>query len=110
MIGFAADDVDVEPDALAALDGVAGRAWSDLGIRVLVLGFANERDSLRDNLDLAEQRARSVADHLLGRGVLQWQLVVAAREAFQGDPQGRRCEIEIVERRANTSAHSVDES
>ena len=83
-------------DALESLDAIVGRAWSDWGARVLIVGYANERSSLLDNLDLAERRARFVANHLLARGVSRSLVVVASMEATPEDPAGARCEVEIV--------------
>ncbi len=79
------------------LDGIAGRGSSDLSIRVLIVGFANERSLLTENLDLAERRGHFVAEHLVARGVARRQIVIVGREARLEDPAGARCEVEVLE-------------
>ena len=98
MIAFQHETIDLLPQDLSALDPVAGRGSSSLSARVLIVGFANERDRLADNLDLAERRAVSVADHLVARGVRRLQIVVSARESPPGDAIGSRCEVTSVDR------------
>ena len=94
---------DVAADLLTSLDGIAGRGSSDLSIRVLIVGFANERSLLTENLDLAEQRGRFVAEHLVARGVARRQIVVVGREAPLDDPAGARCEVEVLEASSRTN-------
>src|SRR5690349_11418543 len=81
---------------LSVLDAIAGRGSSDLSIRVLIVGFANERQSLTENLDLAGLRGHFVAEHLGARGVARRQIIVVAREAPADDPTGARCDVEIL--------------
>jgi hypothetical protein len=95
-IPFEGDDSLADVDVLSVLEPIVSRAWSDLATRVLVVGVANERSSLLDNLELANRRARVVSEHLLARGVADSQLAVAAREAAPDDRRASRCEVEIV--------------
>jgi len=99
---------DVATDALEPLDAIVDRAWSDEAARVLIVGYANERSSLLENLELADRRARFVADHLLSRGVPRRQMVVAAIEARPQDRAGARCDIELVRPSLHTLAANID--
>ena len=98
VIPFQQETLDMVTPELSALDPVVGRASSSLSARVLIVGFANEWDRLVDNLDLAERRATSVAEHLMARGVGRLQIVVSAREAPPGDSIGSRCEVTSLDR------------
>jgi outer membrane protein OmpA-like peptidoglycan-associated protein len=95
-IPFAHDDIEVDVEAFSSLDAITGAAWSDLATRILIVGLANERRSLSENLELAERRARLVADHLMSRGVPRRQILVVAREASPGDAGGSRCDVEVI--------------
>ena len=99
-VTFDRGDVSLEADATAALDVLAARARTSLTARVLVIGFANERDTLQANLDLAERRARAVARYLASRAVRDRAIVIAGVEAAADDPSGARCEVEVVDVRA----------
>lgn len=93
-IYYTPGDTDPVPDMLDELDQIAGRLWSDLSLRVLVLASANEGRDIDHNLTLAAARARNVRRELIARGVSERQIIVAAREAPADDPKGARCDIE----------------
>jgi hypothetical protein len=96
-ITFERDDVSLETDATTALGMLAARAMTSPTARILVVGFANERDALQENLDLAERRARAVARFLASRAVRDHRMVIAAVEAAADDPSGARCEVDVVD-------------
>ncbi len=102
-VTFDRGDVSLEADATTALDVLAARAMTSRTARILVVGFANERDTLQDNLDLAERRARAVARYLASRAVSDHKIVIAGVEAAADDPSGARCEVD-VDRCARTRA------
>jgi hypothetical protein len=100
------DRDDAVTDALDSLDAIVDHARS--AARVLIVGYANERSSLLENLNLAEQRARFVANELVSRGISRSRLVVASVEAPPDDPASSRCEIEIASAALHTVAANLD--
>lgn len=97
FVMFEADSDEAAPGALASLDPIADRASANLSVRLLIVGVANERHSLVDNLALAERRSGVVVEHMIARGVGRPQMVMVAREASADDPMGWRCDVEILD-------------
>jgi hypothetical protein len=99
-IYFEREAADLGLAALTDLHPIGTRAMSGPStVRVLVLGFANERHELADNLELAERRARTVARQLAAWSVLEHQITVAATESSSDDEKGARCEIHLADTR-----------
>ena len=96
-VTFDRGDASLEMDATTALNTLASRAMTSRTARILVVGFANERDVIQDNLDLAERRARAVARYLASRAVSDHKIVVAAVEAAADDANGARCDVDVVD-------------
>ncbi len=97
VIYFEADAFSPDAATLAALRPIARAARSNPTARIVVQGFANERQDLQGNLDLAERRARGIARQLLAWSVMDSQITLAAAEADATDEKGARCEVELVE-------------
>ncbi len=104
VVTFERGDVSLEPHGSDALDALAERAMTNLSLRILIVGFANERGALQENLDLAERRARTVSTYLASRSVADYQIVVAAVEAAPSDAIGARCEVELFESHGRSPA------
>jgi outer membrane protein OmpA-like peptidoglycan-associated protein len=94
---FDREEDDLTLDMVRSLDAIAWRAWPGGSVRVLIVGYANEHQVLTENLALAERRGRAIVKHLVSRGVDRRQVVVTAREASRDDPEGARCDVEVLE-------------
>jgi hypothetical protein len=97
VIHFERDDTSPNPHARAALQPIATHLTWNPRTRIVVVGFANERRDLQQNLDLAERRAKTVARQIMAWAVTERQIIVAAAEAAADDEAGARCEVDVID-------------
>src|SRR5688572_22502190 len=53
VVSFETGDVSLEAVGALPLDGIAARAVASRSARILVVGYANDRDAIQENLELA---------------------------------------------------------
>jgi OmpA-OmpF porin, OOP family len=102
-IHFATDSADIEPSSAASLEEIAKYLEANLEIRLLVVGHTDDRGTLTYNLNLSEQRARAVVQHLVDRhGIAEERLdghgvgylaPIASNETEEGRASNRRVEL-----------------
>jgi outer membrane protein OmpA-like peptidoglycan-associated protein len=104
-VGFAVDDATLTERGVALLDALADRLLAlDSGYRVTLFGSASSEGTAARNEQLATQRAASVRDHLVDRGVPAGRvrargagtsLPVASNCTEDGRRRNRRVDIEV---------------
>ena len=101
-ITFAFNRSDVQPQFFTVLDQVAATLNQYPATYIDVVGHADATGSDQYNLDLSQRRAASVAQYMVGRGVIADRLFVAGQGERQpvasntteeGRAQNRRVEI-----------------
>jgi hypothetical protein len=104
VVHFEHGDASPTTDVRLALLPIATHLASNPRTRIVVVGFANDRRDLEENLALAERRARTVARQLMAWTVTERQITVAAVEAPPGDEDGTRCEVDVIDDGPATSS------
>ena len=104
-VTFATNSYSLEPQFLRTLDGIAQSMVQFPDSLIDVYGFTDSTGSVGYNQRLSEQRARAVADYLIGHGVSSSRVrsqgfgvgnPVAANDTEEGRSRNRRVEIKIV--------------
>ncbi len=104
-IYFSATDVRLGPSARALLDAVAANAMRSKTSRIQVLGHSDGHGTLAQRRAAAMNRAHSVADYLLARGVPPSRIShdaavtpTAPPVSPEADVRNRRVEIVVTDR------------
>ena len=95
-IPFERGECDTVDDLPADVARLLERASASSSWSLLVMGFANELTDLKENLRVAEDRARAVAKRLQLRGIMRDRIVIAWSEAPRDDDRGSRVEVVLV--------------
>ena len=105
-VNFALDSARLEPNSKFILDGVADALLAQQGIKAEIGGYTSSEGSDAHNQKLSEQRAESVMQYLVARGVAADRLTnkgygeaapVADNAAEEGRELNRRVELKVVE-------------
>jgi peptidoglycan-associated lipoprotein len=94
-IYFAYDKYDLLPESVARLEKIAPFIQSNINLRVLVEGNADERGSAEYNMGLGESRARTVKNYLTTYGIADNRLELTSygkeRPAFPNCGEDDQC-------------------
>ncbi len=104
-ITFAVDRSDIQPQFRESLSKVASTLVQYESSLVDVIGHTDSTGADAYNQDLSQRRAESVAEFLIGRGVIRDRVVafgqgetqpIASNDTAEGRAQNRRVELRIV--------------
>lgn len=96
VIPFERGECDTLDGLPIEVDRLLQRVGGPLSASLLVMGYANELPDLKDNLKIAEDRARAVARRLQLRGISRDRILIAWSEAPRDDGQGSRVEVILL--------------
>ena len=105
-IYFAFNKSDLNPESSTELDRVVSFLDKNPNLRIEVSGHTDNVGSAKFNQQLSENRARSVVDYLVARGVYISRLEykgfgfsqpVASNETEEGRAQNRRVEFKVIQ-------------
>jgi outer membrane protein OmpA-like peptidoglycan-associated protein len=104
-ITFAVDRAEIQPQFQDSLSRVASTLVQYESSVIDVIGHTDSTGSDAYNQDLSQRRANSVANFLIGRGVIRERIVaygqgesapIASNDTAEGRAQNRRVELRIV--------------
>jgi outer membrane protein OmpA-like peptidoglycan-associated protein len=87
-VHFAPREARILPQSFGALDEIADLLLQQPALKVVIEGHTTEARSASANLRLAQDRATSVRDYLVDKGVAATRLVVRSRVTTRGDRKG----------------------
>ena len=96
VIPFERGECDTLDELPIEVERLLQRVGAPLSSSLLVMGYANELPDLKDNLKVAEDRARAVAKRLQLRGISRDRILLAWSEAPAADSQGSRVEVILL--------------
>jgi outer membrane protein OmpA-like peptidoglycan-associated protein len=106
-IYFATKSATIEASSFASLNNLANQLKQQPSLVLEIQGYTDNVGSDADNLELSTQRAKSVADYLITKGVLQTQVQyhgygnakpIAENTTEEGRQKNRRIEIKVIQK------------
>ncbi len=106
-IYFATKSATIEGSSYASLNNLASQLKQQPSLVLEIQGYTDNVGSDADNLQLSTQRAKSVADYLVTKGVLQTQVQyhgygsakpIAENTTEEGRQKNRRIEIKVIQK------------
>lgn len=106
-IYFATQSSTIDEASFASLNNLASQLKQQPSLVLEIQGYTDNVGSDADNLELSTQRAKSVADYLITKGVLQTQVQyngygstkpIADNNTEEGRQKNRRIEIKVMQK------------